>query len=154
MLCLILWNWDLTFKEVWGKNIFFDKYVFLSEVNFLIPINSGLFTEIEIKCEESIFLKEVFQIYRKVHIVECPGTHHPDLTIVSYVTLKKIIETVEYAFQTFSNLFFSPYPEVNTTLMVFILPFHIVGFYSTCNYLESVCVCELQFVTLYVWKLT
>ena len=104
--------------------------------------------------KKAFFLKVVFQIYRKVHIAECPGTHHPDLTIVSYVTLKKITETVEYAFQTFSNLFFSPYPEVNTTLRVFILPFHIVGFYSTCNYLESVCVCELQFVTLYVWKFT
>lgn len=90
--------------------------------------------------KKAFFLKEVFQIYRKVHIAECPGTHHPNLTVVSYVTLKKIIETVEYAFQTFSNLFFSPYPEVNTTLMVFILPFHIVGFYSTCN-LSRECMC-------------
>ena len=136
MLCLILWNWDLTFKEVWGKNIFFDKYVFLPEVNFLIPINSCLFRNRNKMWRKHFFLKEVFQTYRKVHIAECPGTCHPDLTIVSYVTLKKeIIETVEYALQTFSNPFFSPYPEVNTTLMVFILPFHIVGFYSTCNYL-------------------
>lgn len=70
------------------KNIFFDKYVFSSEVNFLIPINSGLFTEIEIKCEESIFKGSISNI-QKSSYSRMSGTHHLDLTIVGLCYIKK-----------------------------------------------------------------